>query len=317
MKYALSILIWLVMASPIVLGQQAKLKVSNEKPRPGETVVIEVNARAGNNTKLVWTKDGEGEFLTETENESRVQFRPSRPGDTVIIVCEISTPKGQDHPSTKLLVSGQAPAAAGKAASALQAPVASAPQIPRADLAITDMEYVVPSGYMGDAMADNNEAATLDVGYTTGCQVGPSCIRIEYKPKDGKVGWAAFAWQRVTEGSANWGESLGADYSHDRYLSLRVFAKGQPDEGENLPKVQFKSGGNVAPKFNSTNRATYAVAGPTVRLSSNWQDYCLSLENQDLTNTVSPFSAVVTKAGNPKGAVILLENIRFSRSPCR
>jgi hypothetical protein len=73
------------------------------------------------------------------------------------------------------------------------------------------MEYMVPSGYMGDAMTENNGAAILDTGFNQGCRQGsPSCIKIEYKPADGKVGWAAFAWQRVIDGSDNWGQSPGA-----------------------------------------------------------------------------------------------------------
>jgi len=302
----------LVVWAGTVLGQPAKLTVSKSNPTPGETVIIEVNVTSGNNTQLSWTNDGEGQFVTETRNQSRVEFRPSKPG-AVIIVCNISTPKGQDHPSAKLEVSGtpnpiQQPPPPPHPH---EAPVAAG------DLALADMEYMVPSGYMGDAMAENNEAATLDPGYGVGCREGSAaCIKIEYRPNDGKVGWAAFAWQRVTEGSANWGETPGADFSHGGYRSLRVFAKGQPDASGNLPKVQFKSGGNVTPKFNATNRATYAVAGPTVQLTATFKDYCVSLENRELTNTISPFTVVVTKVGNPRGSVILLDDVRFSREAC-
>ncbi len=56
------------------------------------------------------------------------------------------------------------------------------------DLALADIEYMVPSEYMGDAM-QNNEAAILNMGHTSECRVGPSCIRIVYKPKESKAGW--------------------------------------------------------------------------------------------------------------------------------
>lgn len=293
-----------------MVGQEAKLTVSKKDPAPGEMVIIEVNVSSGRNTKLNWTTDGSGEFLTETFNQSRVQFRPTKPGP-VIVICNISTPKGQDRPSARLEVSGAPPPKAGV--------VQERPQPKHLlDLALADMEYMVPSGYMGDAMAENNGAATLEDGFAGGCRPGvASCIRIEYKPQDGKVGWAAFAWQRVTEGGANWGEGPGANFSSGNYRSLRVFAKGQPDAGGNLPKVQFKSGGNVAPKFNAANRATYVAAGATVQLTPAFRDYCVSLADKDLTNTVSPFTVVVTKAGNPRGAVIVLDSVRFSREACQ
>ena len=184
------------------------------------------------------------------------------------------------------------------------------------DLALADMEYMVPSGYMGDATTENNGAAILDTGFNQGCRQGsPSCIKIEYKPADGKVGWAAFAWQRVIDGSDNWGQSPGADFSGGGFHSLRVYAKGIPDAAGLFPKVQFKSGGNVAPKY-STNRASYAVAGLTVQLTGQFQDYCLSLKGRDLSNTVSPFTAVVAKAGNAQTIVIILDDVRFSTESC-
>ena len=96
---------------------------------------------------------------------------------------------------------------------------------------------------------------------------------------------------------------------------MRVRARGIPDAAGLFPKVQFKSGGNVAPKY-STNRASYAVAGLTVQLTGQFQDYCLSLEGRDLSNTVSPFTAVVAKAGNAQTIVIVLDDVRFSTESC-
>jgi hypothetical protein len=315
MKVTLTGLIILATAG-FSVGQELKVTVSNGSPAPGETVVIEVNVKPEKNTKLSWTADGSGEFLSEKENQSRVQFRPTKPGP-VVVICNINTPKGQLRPSVTLDVIGTPPAPAKVNPTPVNN---SAPlqQHVTGDLALADMDYMVPSGFMGDAMAENNGSAVLDDGFAAGCRPGSqACVKIDYKPQEGKVGWAAFAWQRVTEGSANWGESPGADFSRATFRSLRVFAKGQPDSSGNLPKVQFKSGGNVAPKFNGSNRATYVVAGPTVQLTAAFKDYCLSLENRDLTNTVSPFTVVVTKASNPRGAVIVLDRVRFSHEGCQ
>ena len=225
-----------------------------------------------------------------------------------------------------LRVAGETPSAVQSAkAVAPPKPITKGPPqgaTPSGDLQISDMEDVVFSGWQGDATADNGEAARLDAGNTDGCyKPHSSCIRIDYKPTDGKVGWAAFAAQRVTEGSSNWGESPGADLSSGHYLSLRVRAKGQPGESGAYPKVKFQSGGNVAPKYASTNRATYTVSSPTVDLKPRkaadvWIDVCLSLRDKELKNVVSPFTAIVTKAGFPKGAVIFLDDVRFSTQAC-
>ena len=297
----------------VAFGQQPTLTVSNDHPKVGETVVIEVNVSPNRTTKISWSKQGDGDFATETQNQAAVKFVPSTPGSTVIIVCDVSAPGRQDHPSTKLVVAGAQAPVQPQAGSPARS---GAPAHHGGDLALADMEYMVPSGYMGDAMTENNGAAILDTGFNQGCRQGsPSCIKIEYKPADGKVGWAAFAWQRVIDGSDNWGQSPGADFSGGSFHSLRVYAKGIPDTAGLFPKVQFKSGGNVAPKY-STNRASYAVAGLTVQLTGQFQDYCLSLNGRDLSNTVSPFTAVVAKAGNAQTVVIILDDIRFSTESC-
>jgi hypothetical protein len=137
---------------------------------------------------------------------------------------------------------------------------------------------------------------------------------VEYKP--GKVGWAAFAWQYVPAGSMNWGEFPGVDLSRGGYKSLRLWARGDlAVSSGTTPKVQFKSGGNVAPTFD--RRASYTVAGPTVALASSWQELCLDLQGRDLSNVVSPFTVVITRASNPKNAAIVIDQVTFSTSECR
>ena len=299
----------------------------------GKPAVIAVNVAIKKNTKLSWTKDGEGEFTTEPVDQPSVQFRPRAPGDVVVVVCELTTPNGQERPTVTLRVAGETtppvqstkavpppkPVAVKGTPSTVEHPHATTPA---GELYLSDMENVVFSGWQGDAVADNGEAASLDAGNTDGCyKPQSSCVRIDYKPTNGKVGWAAFAAQRVTEGSSNWGESPGLDLSSGHYLSLRVRAKGQPGENGAYPKVKFQTGGNVAPKYASTNRATYTVSSPTVDLKPRkaeeaWTDVCVSLKDKDLSNVVSPFTAIVTKAGFPKGAVIFLDEVRFSTQAC-
>lgn len=282
---------------------------------PGDPVVIEVNVTPDRDTRISWRSSGDGKFQSDTENKKSVTFVPATPGQAVIIICDVSVPGRQDHPSATFVVAGAQPPPPVKPVPtpALQInPQAHHP----GDMLLADMENMVPSGYMGDAMAENNGAAVLDSGNNQGCLPGSvSCIRIDYTPANGHVGWAAFAWQHVLEGSDNWGQSLGTNYSAGGYRSLRVDAKGTPDESGIFPKVQFKSGGNVAPTYKD-NRATYAVAGPTVQLRAQFQEYCLSLEGRDLSNTVSPFTVVFAKAGNARTIVVVLDDVRFSTQPC-
>jgi len=313
-----------VVLLPIGALGQMKLKVDKEKPIAGEIVTIEVDVHPGPNSTISWTKEsGDGEFVGETIDQSKVSFRPKKAGDTINIACEIKTPDGDFRLRTKLVVSGQASSPPGKtlANGQIDSSASPPPSQPAVHaqvagiLALESIDYIVPSGYMGDAMSENGETAQLDPGHTSNCHSHSSCYSLEYK--SGKVGWAAFAWQRVPEGSMNWGENPGADLSSGGYQSLRVWARGElSPTGGTPPKAQFKSGGNVAPKYSSSNAASYVVAGPTVELGATWKEYCLSLEGKSLKNVVSPFTVVVTKAGNPKGAVVVLDDIRFSKSPC-
>jgi hypothetical protein len=166
---------------------------------------------------------------------------------------------------------------------------------------------------MGDAISENGETAFLETGYTQGCfSRHPSCYHLVYKP--GKVGWAAFAWQYVPQGSANWGEYEGLNLSDRNFRSFRVVARGEPSPSKVLPKVQFKSGGNVAP--NSKYPASYAVAGSTVQLTANFQEYCLDLSDKNLRNVISPFTVVVAKANNPDGASVVFDSMAYSTAPC-
>jgi hypothetical protein len=298
---------------------QTRLTTSNDRPNANEIVTLEVDARADANTSITWILEaGKGEFVGETLGQSRIRFRPTSTGDEVMVACLIKTPNGDFRPRVKLVVAGE-PEIVKKPPDQTPAknPVQEAkpPHAAPEDLYIDNIENMVPAGWMGDAMEDNGATATLDSGNTMGCYPGrPSCYRLEYKP--GKAGWAAFAWQHVTSGTMNWGEDPGRDLSAGGYRSLRIWARGVPSSSGALPKIQFKSGGNVAPKFNNTNRASYNVAGPTVPLTKEGSEFCLDLHGQDLKNTVSPLTIVVTKASNPNGAVAIFDRARFSRTSC-
>ena len=54
---------------------------------PGKPAVIAVNLSLKKNTKLSWTKDGEGEFTTEPVDQPSVQFRPRAVPVTLWLSC--------------------------------------------------------------------------------------------------------------------------------------------------------------------------------------------------------------------------------------
>jgi hypothetical protein len=295
-----------------ILAQEPKLKADKERPAVGQPVVIELeNVGKGANVSVTWKSvpaEG-GEFDSPTDGKTKVTFRPSAPGDVVIVV-EIHTPSRDEKVSLPLSVIGRTLSVAAPPRPAQEGKRSALPsrssaihhcELPPGALPIEDIQFMVPSGYMGDAMQENGATASI-VG-ASDCHCGHGCYRLQYSP--GRVRWAAFAWQRVPAGTANWGEYPGANLSRARYRSLRVWAKGEL-EGDVLPRVQFKSGGNVAPEFGSSNPASYAVAGPFVELS-----------NQDLTNIVSPFTIAVSRATNRHDKIsALIDDVNFSLEAC-
>jgi len=308
-----------------VLGQEPKLKADNEKPATGQPVVIElVNVSRGANASITWKSvpaEG-GDFDSPTDGQTKVIFHPSAPGDVVIVV-EIHTPARDQKVSLPLFVTGRS---LSTAAAAVPQPTRESkhpvsPQraqptphceLPARVLAIESIQFMIPSGYMGDAMQENG--ATASIRGASDCHCGHGCYRAQFSP--GKVRWAAFAWQRVPEGSANWGEYPGANLSKGGYQSLRVWAKGEV-EGGALPRVQFKSGGNVAPEFASTNRASYSVSGPFVELTNKYEEYCLDLTGKDLSNVVSPFTIALSRATNQQDKIsALIDDVYFSPEGC-
>jgi hypothetical protein len=178
---------------------------------------------------------------------------------------------------------------------------------------------MVPSGYMGDAVeGDPNNAQNLpglevEDGNTDQPDSAPSCTKITYRPK--KLGWAALAYLPPEVDPAKiWGETRGLDLKNEGIQSLRLVARGFR-QNNSLPRVQFKSGGNTAPT--APNRHSYQVTGPTIQLGETWQPVCIDLRGQDLSNTFSPLTLVVTRANNPRGAVFYIDTVRFSNAPCQ
>ena len=131
--------------------------------------------------------------------------------------------------------------------------------------------------------------------------------------------WFAIAWQ-ATNGDPNWGDLPGKNLDDGKtestkYRSLRISARGVLNAGQ-PPIVQFKSGGGTKQGLPKDQQASYEAIGPFRPLTTDWAEYCLDLTGKHLTNVVSALTIVMERAANPNGAVVYLDDIRFSPQSC-
>lgn len=154
--------------------------------------------------------------------------------------------------------------------------------------------HFVPEGWMGDiadvAFDDNHK---LD-------PERPSVIRIQYSPA-GSAQYAGVYWWDPAGG--NWAEVDGGfDLSCAKKLTF--WARGERG-GE---KAEFKVGGL---------RGTYqcslqpAVSTGPIVLTDSWAQYTIALDGKPLDHILGGFAWVTSKAQNPEGAVIYLDDVRF------
>lgn len=287
-------------------------------PRVGETITIELDRPLGANESASWmVVSGQGEIVG-AQNGAGVTFRATIEG-RVVIMCVIRDPNGERRPAQEFFVRpGDRPTPPPSPQAAPPPQRTSAPPVsparrpaPAEVLALKNVDLIQPAGWMGDSMVENGETARIDPNETGNCRSGPTCYRIEYD-KPGRLGWTAFGLQFVPEGAPmNWGEFPGMDLNDRGFRSFRVWAK----TGDTA-RVQFKSGGNVSPNF-PKNAASYSVAGPTVQLTKVYVEFCLDLSGRSLRNVVSPLTVVLTRAANPKGAVVFVDDASFSTNPCQ
>lgn len=127
------------------------------------------------------------------------------------------------------------------------------------------------SGWMGDTDAiEYNEACKENP------HAGESCIRISFtKP----TGWCGIAWQNPPN---NWGiENGGANLSGAKQLSFWA-------RGENGGETVSFSMGLIKKDQQYFDTGTASLA--KVKLSKQWTQYTIPLNNVDLTRIITPFS---------------------------
>lgn len=320
------------LASTIAAHAQPKWNVTQtpEVPKANEKVIIEVTELTSSPAlQIDWTKrKGDGNFDGDT-TKKRVTFIPAKPGDVVIIVCNVTGPWKTEIEHTILVAAASDSAPVRAAAVPAQQPPTSSARTERAPaqqleplpegsvpldkLIDPNTGIIMPSGYMADA---NTSVVSLVGGRN--CKFDAGCYAFQYNLAERKEGWAGFAWQMVPQGKKwNWGEHKGLDLSNRGFRSFRVWAQIEP--GGPIPKVrvEFKSGGNVEPQYSTTNRATYIVSSGLFSVDEKWKQVCLNLERSDLRNVVSPFTVVLSGAFNPPDLVRLnLDGASYSMQPC-
>jgi|GEM_PF-6942965 len=153
-----------------------------------------------------------------------------------------------------------------------------------------------PSGHMGDI-----RALRLEQNNRNFVRSGRSSIKVAYNPTNDGVAWAGIYWQYPAN---NWG-NRGSGYNLTGATSLTFWARGQyGGEVINNFKVGGISGGEVQ---DSDMRSI----GP-IELSRRWTQYTIDLTGADLSNIIGAFALTFTRAANPEGAVVYLDEIVFN-----
>jgi hypothetical protein len=154
--------------------------------------------------------------------------------------------------------------------------------------------HYAPSGWMGDygdlAFADNHKLDKKSKGV----------IRVSYNAKGAQgAGWAGIYWQHPAN---NWGNREGG-FNLNGAKQLVFLARGHKG-GETIS--EFKVGG-----IEGTFRDSGAAAIGPLTLTSDWKEYAIKLEGQELSSIAGGFAVVMTRDYNPNGATLYLDNIRF------
>lgn len=152
-----------------------------------------------------------------------------------------------------------------------------------------DAPYV-PSGYMG-----NTGAIRMDMNWETNPHSGKTCIKVEYTAKDN---WAGVVWQSPAN---DWGDAPGGfDLSGAKKLTF--WARGAV--GGEVVSFSFGILGKDK-KFSDT--ATNQLKD--IRLTNEWNQYTIHVQNQDLSRIKTGF--VWTVAANGAPITFYLDDIKY------
>jgi len=158
-----------------------------------------------------------------------------------------------------------------------------------------------PTGFFGDASAltfNDQDFAAPGEGFND--------IRIDYDAANSPNGFAGVYWQNP---GGNFGTITNGGYNLTGATNISFMAKSSVAG----TKVQFIIGGipgtwQTSFRFGDSLRVTPTAV---TSLTTAWKTYNISLQGLDLSRVVGGFSFVITKANNPTGGTIFLDNIKY------
>ncbi|MCP4424486.1 MAG: hypothetical protein GY803_08350 [Chloroflexi bacterium] len=152
----------------------------------------------------------------------------------------------------------------------------------------------VPAGWMGD---------TGDIAFDDNHQLDPNrpnVIRIAYAAT-GSQGWAGIYWWDPP--NSNFGT---VDGGFDLSCASRLTFWARGESGGEV--AEFKAGGL---RGNFQDSLQPALSTGALVLTGEWHQYSLDLTGKDLSHIIGGFVWVTNQPGNPSGATIYLDDIRF------
>lgn len=156
----------------------------------------------------------------------------------------------------------------------------------------------IPSGYM-----PTGECLKMDDGWTTDCQEGKSCIKVNYDVACSLKGrhWAGIYWLHPAD---NWGDKKGG-YNLTGAKKLIFWARGE-NGGEKIS--EFRIGG-VGQNREYPDSDTASI-GPVI-LSKQWKEYEIDLRGKDLSYISGGFAWIANVDDNPSSCAFYLDNIYY------
>lgn len=169
-----------------------------------------------------------------------------------------------------------------------------------------EKNHFSPSGLMGDIHAIHfNDCARVGKAWSD------RKIRIEYTPShEDEAGWAGIYW---LDPPNNWGKIRGAGHDLRGHRRLRFRAMSETSGTE----TKFFIGGvDTGPFPSSLKKPLFAVGADSqgfIRLTNEWREYYIDLQNADLSRVIDGFGWVADRERTPSGMVIYLDDIVFDR----
>lgn len=209
---------------------------------------------------------------------------------SIKMICALSaamavSAMAQDEVVTEVVADAAAPAVAS--------PVGTKVDLPCIVFDDCDSENTPafsPSGWMGAA-----DAIEMDDCWAENPHSGTSCMRLSFSDP---ASWGGIVWQNPAN---NWGDDEGGlDLRGAKQISF--WARG--DKGDEM--VEFKMGVIRQNKpFYDTGKGSLGK----VKLTSEWKQYIIPLDGQNLSQIVSGF--VYSVKGRKEPVIFYLDDIKY------